>query len=92
VANHPLICSNAAAWVDRTSSAICSVTLTLSKNACVSVCCGHYTPANLRPTLHTEFKGTPDPLRGDEPFKRVRDAAKVQQHTFAQYNPLTLCW
>ena len=28
-------------------------------------------------TLVLEFKGPPDPLRGDEIYKRVREAAKV---------------
>jgi hypothetical protein len=28
--------------------------------------------------LHVEYKGPPDPLRGDEIYKRVRDAARVR--------------
>lgn len=27
-----------------------------------------------------EYKGTPDPLRGDEIYRRVRDAAKVTKN------------
>ena len=29
-----------------------------------------------------EFKGEPDPLRGDEPNRRVRDAARVSSFAF----------
>ena len=44
-----------------------------------------------------EFKGTPDPLRGDEPNRRVREAAKVgidfNSHflSFWFYNPFSGC-
>jgi hypothetical protein len=33
--------------------------------------------SSIRESIHVEFKGPPDPLRGDEMYKRVREAAKV---------------
>jgi hypothetical protein len=48
---------------------------TTSKNAYVS----DYLFCNVRAVTRiiTEYRGPPDPLRGDEIYKRVRDAAKV---------------
>jgi hypothetical protein len=40
------------------------------------VCVSVYLLSLTRLFTHAEFKGVPDPLRGDEIYRRVREAAK----------------
>lgn len=48
-------------------------------------------PVLATPCPHdAEFKGPPDPLRGDEPYRRVRDAAKeALDAIFDSHMPVT---